>query len=406
MNFSKHPANLAIIIGGYVNGLGLVRSLAAQKRKIIIITTQPYDIAHHSKYVHSHLHVPGLDLHPERLSEVLLRHAGEWQGALVIPTNDEAIASLALSHETLAPWFRLAIPPLEAVPYILDKTKMLEAAVNIGMMTPECYGSAAGSVLSNPDLEFPVVVKPVRASEFSMRFGKKLFLARNSSELSDCCRLISEAGIKGEVFELIPGPDSRIYAYCVYMDRHGDPVAECTIRKLRQSPPFYGIARVAELTRNIPLLREQSIEFLRRTGFRGIAAAEFKQDQRDGTFRFFEINGRSVLYNSLLRQANLDVAGLIWDDYMEGGAKRVETREWPGVWIHLHADLLRTIQNFRIEHLSLGDYLAPYARKKTFAVWSHRDPAPFINQWIQSLKGFGSGLYKKISGRSEEGVYI
>lgn len=397
MNFSKASSNLAIIIGGYVNCLGLVRSLGSHNRKIIVITTQAYDIAQHSKYVSSHFHIPDLDLDPELLTELLLRHAGEWQGALVIPTNDEAITSLALSHESLAPWYRMAIPPLEAVPYILDKTKMLQAAEKIGMRTPECYGPASESVFSNPDLKFPVVVKPVKASEFSARFGKKLFRANNSSELSQSCRLITEAGIRGEVFELIPGPDSRIYAYCVYMDRHGDPVAECTIRKLRQSPPFYGIARVAELTGNIPLLREQTIEFLRHTGFRGIAVAEFKQDQRDGSFRFFEINGRSVLYNSLLRQANLDVAGLFWNDYVEGRIQRVETMAWPGVWIHLHADLLRTIQNFRIENLNPGDYLRPYGRKKTFAVWSRRDPSPFFNQWTQSLRGAGSSLYKGIS---------
>lgn len=403
MIFPKTDSNLAIIIGGYVNGLGLVRALAAMNRKVIVITTKPYDIAHRSKYVSGFYHVSRLDLQPELLSELLKRHAKDWLGAVVIPTNDEAITSLSLYHETLEPWYRLIVPPLDSVPYLLDKTKMLQAARNVGIQHPHCYGPATESLSSNPDLCFPVVVKPVRASEFSSKFGEKLFMAHNSSELLDRSRLLSRSGVEGEVFDLIPGPDSRIYAYCVYMDQHGDPVAECTTRKLRQSPPFLGIARVAELTNNIPLLREQSIELLRHIGFRGIAVAEFKHDERDGTFRFFEINGRSVVYNTLLRQGNLDIARLVWSDYVEGQAKRVETLAWPGVWIHFHADVLRTLQNCRSEQLTTGDYLKPYGRRKTFAVWSSQDPGPFFAQWSRSFRDAASILGNGIKRYGREG---
>ena len=396
MHFKKADSSLAVIIGGYVNCLGLVRSLASLDRKIIVITTQPYDIAHRSKYVSAYYHISSLDLFPERLLGLLLQHAEDWQGAVVIPTNDEAISCLGLFHETLAPWFRLAIPPLESIPFILDKIKMLRAARIVGIQPPLCYGPATESMISNQDFSFPVVVKPVRASEFSSKFGEKLFVAHDPIELLNYCRLLSVSVIEGEVFDLVPGPDSNIYAYCVYMDQHCEPVAECTIRKLRQSPPFFGIARVAELTGNIPLLREQSIELLRHIGFRGLAVLEFKKDARDGSFRFFEINGRSVVYNTLLRQANLDVAKLIWSDYGEGQVQRTETAAWPGAWIHLHADILRTLQNFRREQISIKDYLKPYGRQKTFAVWSRHDPKPFFAQWSSSLSGAGSIFLNKM----------
>ncbi len=405
MNFSKTDSNLAIIIGGYVNCLGLVRSLASLNQKIIVVTTQPYDIAHRSKYVGAHYHISRLDLFPERLSGLLLQHAKEWKGAVVIPTNDEAISSLGLFHDTLDPWFQPAIPPLESIPYVLDKSKMLQAARIVGMQLPLCYGPASESGVSDQDFSFPVVVKPVKASEFSAKFGEKLFVANNSLELQNYCRLLKTSGSEGEVFDLVPGPDSSIYAYCVYVDQHCDPVAECTIRKLRQTPPFLGIARVAELTGNIPLIREQSMELIRHIGFRGLAVLEFKKDARDGTFRFFEINGRSVLYNSLLRKANLDVAKLIWSDYGEGRVKKTEPAAWPGVWIHLHADILRTLQNFRREQLSIKDYLRPYGRQKTFAVWSRHDPKPFCTQWSSSLRGAGSIFLNKLKHPAGEGDF-
>jgi D-aspartate ligase len=403
VNFSKTEPDLAIIVGGFVNGLGLARALSTQNRKIIVITTTPHDIAHHSKYVSGSYHLSDLELFPEILPNLLIEHANDWLGAVVFPTNDEAITSLSLFRERLGSYYRLAIPPPDAVPYILNKTKMLQAAKKVGIQNPKYYQKVTAPVSSIPGLEFPVVIKPVKASEFSLKFNEKLFVARNSAELLDYTTLLSTSGLEGEIFDLIPGPDNRIYAYCVYMDENGDPVAECTIRKLRQSPPAFGIARVAELTDNIPLLREQSIELLRHIGFRGIGVSEFKQDERDEAFRFFEVNGRSVVYNTLLRQANLDVARLTWSDHVEGQVKRVETSVWPGVWINLHADLLRSLQNCRTENLTMGQYLKPYTRQKTFAVWSARDPKPFFAQWSQSLRYAPSILTKGLNQKVNKG---
>ena len=369
-----------------MNGLGLVRALSALNLRVIVITTQPYDMAHHSEYVSEHHHVPRLGVEPELLAELLKHHAKDWSGAVVFPTNDEAIACLSLYHDELVPWFRLVMPPLDSVPYVLEKDRMLQAAGSVGMSLPYSYGAAGESLASNPGLRYPVVVKSVKAGEFSSKLAKKLFVARDPSDLLWCTRLLAREGLAGEVFDVIPGPDSHIHAYCVYMDRHGEPLAECTIRKLRQSPPSFGVARAAELTDNIALLREQSIELLRRIGFRGIAVGEFKLDERDGSFRFLEINGRSVIYNTLLRRGNLDVVRLAWSDYVEGQARRVETVRWPGVWIHLHADVLRSLQNWRSEQLTLRDYIKPYGRKKTFAVWSSIDPKPFFMQWSRTFR--------------------
>jgi predicted ATP-grasp superfamily ATP-dependent carboligase len=108
------------------------------------------------------------------------------------------------------------VPPLDSVPWILEKNRMLQAAGSLGMLLPNGYGPAVESVVSNPGLRYPVVVKPVKAGEFSSKLAGE--------------------GIAGEVFDVIPGPDSHIHAYCVYMDRHVEPLAECTIRELRQSP--------------------------------------------------------------------------------------------------------------------------------------------------------------------------
>jgi len=74
---AKEDSSPAIVVGGFVNGLGLVRSLSALNRRVIVVTTQPYDMAHHSRYASEHHHVPNLGVQPELLAELLkLNRAG------------------------------------------------------------------------------------------------------------------------------------------------------------------------------------------------------------------------------------------------------------------------------------------------------------------------------------------
>src|SRR3712207_9127834 len=80
-------------------------------------------------------------------------------------------------------------------------------------------------------------------------------------------RSMEDAGEEVELVELIPGEDDRIYAHCTYLDARGDPLGGITIRKLRQSPPFFGVARVAEVAKDPPPgLPELKGELLRRVG--------------------------------------------------------------------------------------------------------------------------------------------
>lgn len=183
--------------------------------------------------------------------------------------------------------------------------------------------------------------------------------------------------------DYVEGPDSNIYVYCVYVNAKGEPSQGLTLHKLRQSPPFYGVARVAEVTQHVSQLREATVEMLRRIGFRGIAAAEFKLDARDGTFRLIEINGRSVLTNLLLRRAGMDLAWMAWCDFVKGQVEPPHLNGWPGIWVNLHADLAYSTVYRHLDPISWREFFAPYRRPMIEAVWSWRDPLPFAGQWIR-----------------------
>lgn len=376
----------AVIVGGHVNGLGLIRALGARGIRTAVIITKPFDIAQHSRWVSACAPLLDIEEQPESLADLLEQRQREWSGWAVIPANDGALSALAQCRERLAPLYRVIAPPEEIAQCFLDKRRMLEVAARVGTALPRCYGPATAPTGALADLRFPVLVKPDVGYRFTARFGCKLFVARDRSELGTCIARVEDAKIPAQVFDLIPGPDHQIYAHCTYIDASGEPRGGVTIRKLRQSPPLFGVARVAEIAPDIPALREATIEIARRIGFHGILAAEFKLDPRDGSYRFLEVNGRSVIYNGLLRRAGLDLAALAWSEHMEGHVLTARPAHWPGVWIHLHSDILYRVLRRRSEDLGARRFLAPYLRPKTYAVWSARDPRPFFAEWSRTAQ--------------------
>jgi D-aspartate ligase len=268
-------------------------------------------------------------------------------------------------------------PPPAAARYLLDKEAMGEAARAVGAELPRVYDV-------DEDVRFPVLVKPLAGHRFAAQFGAKLLVARDRDELDAHLRRAS--GHEVQLVDLVPGGDDRIYAHCTYLDARGDPLGAVTIRKLRQSPPFFGVARVAEIPAHAPDLHEVTVELMRRIGHRGPGIAEFKLDPRDGRPKFIELNGRSVVYNALLRRGGLDLGGLAWSEHVEGRAERARPEPWPGAWVNLHADLLHTLLRRRDQRLGMREFLRPYRRPLVEAAWSPSDPRPFIAQWERTAR--------------------
>lgn len=389
----------AIVVGAHANGLGVIRALAPHGIPIAVISTRSFDIAQYSRWVGERQELFRLHERQDALIELLERNATRWSGWAIFPTNDDALTALAQHHERLSRSYRLAVQPWEIVSHIVDKDRMHALAQRVGLDSPVCFGPATAQTAARHDLRYPVMVKPIQHDRLISLFGTKLFLARNAEQLRVAIDRLQEAGLPGLVFDLVPGPDSNIYVYCVYVDAHGEPSPGVTVRKLRQNPPLVGGARAAEIVPEMPVLREATVELLRRAGFRGMAFAEFKRDPRTGRFLFIEVNGRAVLFNSLLPPTGIDLVTMTWADFARGESVRPHPTGWNGVWVHLQADLLGWFFYRHVEQLSLSELLAPYRRPKTFAVWSASDPKPFLAQTALTARGalaaLGRGRYRK-----------
>lgn len=390
----------AVVIGGYVNGLGLVRSLGEMGVPVAVLTTEPFDIAHRSRYARQS---PSLDFSARPAANIvqfLLDQARRWRGWALFPTNDDAVEMLAENHQILSSSYQVVSPTPGTVGFFLDKQQMTEVAASLGVRVPRVYGQAKEGWSDPEDLRYPVVVKPTSGHHFSRHFGCKMMVARNAGELEGALSRVLEAQFSAQVMDLVPGRDDQIYSHSTYLNEKSEPLGSVTVRKLRQSPPGFGVARVAEIVKCNAELEEATIEILRRVEHRGPATAEFKYDHRDGTFCFLEVNGRPVIYNRLLSAGGLDVARLAWEERIARGTPRAESNSWRGVWINLHADLLHSLTSRRYEEWKWREYLAPYCRPKVFAVWSAGDPRPFLSQWSTTAREFGGAILRGRVGES------
>jgi D-aspartate ligase len=373
----------AVVIGGYVNGLGVVRGLAAHGVRTAVVATRCFDVAQHSRYAAGSRYLPELHVRPDALLELLDRESTSWRGAALFPTNDHALQTISRHHEVLSRTYRLTTQPWDV---LLRKDETHRLAERLGIPTARVHGPADSEIAASPVIRYPVVVKPVEGHVFAEAFGCKLFVAGDAAELAAQCAKVAAAGIEAQVLDFVPGHDDHVYAYFVYVGERGEPVAGVTIRKLRQSPPLVGVSRVAEIVDDRDDVRDAAVELLRSVGFRGMADVQFKLDPRDGTMRLTDVNARSVVYNSLASKAGLDLPYMAWSDAVRGERTAPRRNGWTGVWIHLHADLLYSALFRHIEGHAFADYLAPYRRPKALAIWSARDPKPFAVQWARTAR--------------------
>jgi len=125
---------------------------------------------------------------------------------------------------------------------------------------------------------------------------------------------------------------------------------------------------------------------LKRLEWRGLACVEYKLDDRDGRYRLMEINGRCPLSNALPTRCGINYPLLAWREHVLRQHVSATSNGWPGVWTHMHADLLYTAMEERGPDWSWKEFARSYAGPWVDAVWSSKDPVPFLAQWAGTVR--------------------
>lgn len=279
----------AVVLGGGLGGLGVVRSLARGGMPIFVVDKGHGCPAAWSRFARF-VNLPGVggsDLVKELIN--LSIRIGE-RPVLILTTDADANTVSAFRNE-LEPFFRFSLPAPEMVRTLYDKAQFQLLAEREGLAVPR------GVILTSPS-EFPLIrtltpplaIKPAdKAPLVSNKENDRPVRVEDWDEATVRAAKMMERAGRLAVQEWIEGDDSDIY-FCLFVcSSEGEFLANFSGRKLVCIPPAVGITAICAAAPEVDEeLTRLSRQFTERVGYKGIGSLEFKRDRRSGKLLIIE----------------------------------------------------------------------------------------------------------------------
>jgi D-aspartate ligase len=371
----------AIVLGESYGALAVTKALGKEGIQIILLASEPRGNDHvcYSRFVSKRVMIPNPMDDSDRLLNLLMETREDWDGALLIPTNDEYIIFLSQNRTELKKRYIPAVEDWEVTKGIINKDMLYPHAQKIGVPTPQVFFPDSVEFLNvrRDDFSYPCILKPIESHIFDRVYGIKNFMIHDFHELVDKFIQCQKNGLKVMVSEIIPGDDSAIFSYRSYIDNHGDVLAEMCTQKMRQYPPIFGrgsVVRTIAMNREICHL---ALSLLRSFSYRGFSSTEFKLDHRDHQYKLMEINLRPVATSWLFIAAGINFPYITYLDLVENVRIPPPTYIQELCWINHHWEIVNFVEFLKSGNLNLGKFFEPYGKKKTFPVSFSDDPLHF-----------------------------
>ncbi|MCB2080630.1 MAG: hypothetical protein KDE55_23405 [Novosphingobium sp.] len=382
----------ALVMGLSPTGLHVVRALG---RAGVSVTGMDEGIAcgRFSRHLGRFVPLPPID---QRLAVLcsLCPERGEQEAGkpVLLATTDRDVAFICANADTLARHYALQQSYRDGTAArILDKQAFYRLCDAHGVAYPATWQTSAETVSEiGEKLRFPCIVKPSQIHRVKhLMNGGKVWIVRDRDELAALIRTIPPDAGALLAQEIVPGPESGISLYCAHVDRDGTIRQAFTASKLRQYPPGFGSASMAQ-SHCDPETARIAGDLLTAAGYRGIAALEFKRHSGDGKLYTIEMNPRPSLWFSLSQAAGRPV---VLSAYRElAGLAQKDVAEQPqrdGVrWRDASKDMASALFYRRNPEFVLPPpdlTVAGRAVQHVGAVFERDDPRPVIGEVLNRM---------------------
>jgi D-aspartate ligase len=308
--------------------------------------------------------------------------------AVLVPCTDGAVWSLSLHRDELLDHYRLPLSDHDGVDLLMDKVRFADHAKMHGLAAPrtEVLRSRADAEKAAEVLSWPSLVKPpVKAEAWLSQTSAKGIPVQGPAELLDVYDRVAGWAPVLLAQEWVEGPEDGLFSCNAYFDATGTPLVTFVARKLRQWPPQVGTSASGEECRNDEVL-EETLRVFGSVGFHGLAYLEMKRDSRTGAMSIIEPNvgrptGRSAIAEGggveLVYTAYCDAAGLPVPPPDE------RTQRYVGAtWLDLRRDVQAAVVGMRRGELTAREWVTSLRGRRTHAIWSARDPRPFVTDLV------------------------
>ncbi|HEX6369100.1 MAG TPA: hypothetical protein VF006_09205 [Longimicrobium sp.] len=364
--FTTRPGG-AVVIGGSLDGLGIVRSLGRRGIPVCVIDDGP-SVARFSRYCTRHARAADLREHGRTADSVM--EAGArlgLDGWVLYPTRDDTVAAFARARHRLAERFRVPVPEWKVTRWAWDRRNTHELAAQLGISAPRTWCVSGPDEAAALEAEGPFAVRPATRERFRRPAEAKVWRADTRAELADRVRHAGGLCAPGEVMvqELVPGGGE--YSFCAFF-KGGRAVGGMTVRRHPAGPGRAGgfVETVEE-----PEVEALALRLLRGMGYYGLAEVEFRRDPRDGRLKVLDVNARTWGYHALGRAAGVDFPALLFAD--QAGERVTTCRARPGVRRARRAAGLPDVASRRVGWMQ---YLRSVRDADAEPVFCRDDPLP------------------------------
>jgi predicted ATP-grasp superfamily ATP-dependent carboligase len=276
-------------------GLAVVRELGRAGVPVIGIAHKPEAIGLRSRYLQRGIVVP-----QPRSAELLerLRSLGRELGPASLLAISEVNLSWLDQHRHELGDLRPALPAREQLQWVLDKSRTLAAAREVGIAVPESHepGSLDEALALGERLHFPVVLKWADPNAVAPRLREHGLALLKTEFVLDASGWEAAARRYAAV-----GQWPIVQAYCpgvglgqFFFMHQGQAVRRFQHLRVAEWPPEGGYSSVCDA---VPLsrhaeLQAASVRLLQRIGWEGVAMVEYRWDAATDQAVLMEINGR------------------------------------------------------------------------------------------------------------------
>ncbi len=403
---------LAVVAGTSINALGVVRSLGGAGIPAVWLTSNPYSFVNRSRF--ASCVIACRDVIYEGLLPALmtLGRACTVRPVLFL-TNDFQVKQVSDARDELGHYYSFALPEKPLVDAMLSKTGFWNLAEQHGLGVPETHilkGTAElEDFMERRGSEGRWVVKPPEKNDaFEARFSKALTVT-GLPAWQRFAHTYRGLNVELLIQAWIPGRDTSVRFCLVVFDRAGECLLAFSGRKIRQYLPEVGNTASAERYVD-PDTEAETVRFFRECKFVGMGSVEFKRSETSDVLYAIEPTvGRTNLQSEVATVNGFNLAALYYHSLV-GDAKeidvyrekaRVSTQD--RVWIRGGADLKASWHYRKRDQLSFGQWVRPYLRPLSCAVWRISDPLPYL-VWAQRkgmglLRDAGKGVLLRVRGR-------
>jgi D-aspartate ligase len=339
--------------------------------------------------------------------------------AVLMPCSDAAVETVSRHRDELTEsGYLFSLPDHAVVELLMDKVLCARYAADHDLPVPrtESLTDSSSAAAVAASIGYPCVLKPpYKSPTWLAHTSAKAFMVSDQRAFLDVYDRVQHWAPVLLAQEWIPGPEHELYSCNAVFGAGGRPLATFVARKVRQWPPDIGTSASGEECRNDEVL-ETTLRLFGGLGYRGLAYLEMKRDARTGRLWVVEPNvgrptGRSAIAEAggveLVYTAFCDAAGLP----LPPARKQ---RYADAKWLDLRRDLQAALAARRRGTLTLRAWLRWVRGPKAHAIWSSRDPTPFVVDVAgATLKGFrmlkrrqGGAPGASVASATDEGVSV